>query len=485
MLSDLLGQLDYELLQGQLDLEIKDICYHTKDVKNQSLFVCIKGKKNNGHDYIQEAINAGARVIVVNEDIDMKKGITYIKVKDTRNALALLSCAFFHNPSHEMIVIGITGTKGKTTSSYMIASILKKAHLKVGVIGTIGCIINGEYEKTRNTTPESYEIQRLMRKMVNHGCQYCVMEVSSQGLMLERVTGIHFDYGVFTNLSPDHISEDEHHSFEDYMACKKKLFYMCKIGIFNKDDKYYEDIVKEVSCQIQTYAIHHKSDLQATQLSLYRKKARLGIYFHTLGMIDDSFEVDIPGEFSVYNSLVAIMLCYYLNIDEQHIKNALKEVKVKGRMEIIPVDANYTVIIDYAHNAFAYENLLKTIQQYHPNRIICVYGAGGHRDKKRRYDTGEVVAKYQAYSLLTADNPRGEKILDICHDIVKGIIKRGGEYKIIEDRRLAIQEALQCAGDDDIILCLGKGHEDYQIIDQVPLPFSERQIILEYFQDKD
>lgn len=343
-------------------------------------------------------------------------------------------------------------------------------------------MINEHQEKTENTTPESYEIQRLMRKMVDAGCQYCVMEVSSQGLMLERVTGIAFQFGVFTNLSPDHISENEHHSFDDYMACKKRLFRMCQIGLFNKDDQYFNEMIKDVTCQIYTYSIHKPSDLQAIQLSLYRRKSTLGIYFCTKGLINDSFEVDIPGEFSVYNSLVAIMLCFNLNINKQDIQAALKAVRVKGRMEIVPVNANYTVIIDYAHNAFAYDCLLKTIQLYHPHQIICVYGAGGHRDVKRRYDTGEVVAKYQAYSILTADNPRGEKVMNICRDIARGIEKVGGEYKIIEDRQTAIYNALSMASDDDIILCLGKGHEDYQILDQVPLPFSERQIILDYFQ---
>lgn len=481
MLKDLLEQIDYEVLQGQLDLDIQDICYHSQKIKAQSLFVCMEGSQFDGHDYIDEAIIKGAIAVCINHDVDMIEGITYIKVLNTRQALALLSCAFFKHPSHELTVIGITGTKGKTTTSYMIASILQQAQFKVGVIGTIGSMIDGHQEKTENTTPESYEIQRLMRKMVDGGCEYCVMEVSSQGLMLERVTGITFRYGIFTNLSPDHISENEHHSFDDYMACKKRLFQMCQIGFFNRDDQYFDEIIKGATCRIYTYSIHKPSDLQAIQLSLYRRKSTLGIYFCTKGLINDSFEVDIPGEFSVYNSLVAIMLCIDLNIDKLNIQMTLKAVRVKGRMEIVPVNANYTVIIDYAHNAFAYECLLKTIQQYHPHQIICVYGAGGHRDVKRRYDTGQVVAKYQAYSILTADNPRGENVIDICHDIARGIAKMGGEYKIIEDRQTAIYNALSIASDDDIILCLGKGHEDYQILDQEPLPFNERQIILNYF----
>lgn len=483
ILKKLLEEIEYELLQGNLDQEVSQIDYDSRLVKDNSLFVCIPGANVDGHNFIDQVIQQGAQVIVVERDVKMQEGITYVKVKESRLALALLSCAFFEHPSRRMTVIGITGTKGKTTTSYMMESILTKAHQKVGIIGTIGSIVNGRFQRTKNTTPESFELQRLMHEMVEAGCQYCVMEVSSQGLMLNRVAGIDFDYGIFTNLSPDHIGEHEHRSFEHYMACKKMLFQMCKVGIFNKDDEHFADMIDKAKCDIKTYSIHQSSDLQASHIQLSKGQGTLGVTFDTSGLVDGHFTVNIPGEFSVYNSLVAIMICHLLKIDMPYIQSAFKEVRVRGRVEIVPVQQDYTVIIDYAHNAFSFDSILSTIQAYHPHRIYCVYGAGGHRDVRRRYDTGEVVAKYHAFSVLTADNPRGENITQICKDIVKGIDRIGGDYVIIEDRKEAIHYALSHAGQDDVILCLGKGHEDYQIIDNEEyIPFSEREIIEEYFQ---
>ena len=481
-LEGLLKELDYQLIQGHLDEEVSQIDYDSRQVKEESLFVCIPGAKVDGHSFIDQVIEAGAKTIVIEHPIEYQPGITYVLVENARKALALLSCAFFNHPSREMTVIGLTGTKGKTTTSYMVASILEKAHKKVGIIGTIGSIVNGEFKKTKNTTPESFELQRLMREMVDAGCEYCVMEVSSQGLMLDRVTGIDFDIGVFTNLSPDHIGENEHRSFEHYMSCKKKLFQMCHIGLFNKDDEHYKDMIDQAQCEIKTYSIQQPSDLQASHIVLYQDKNILGTTFDTKGVMSSSFQTNIPGQFSVYNSLVAIMICYLLHIEVPYIQEALKQVSVKGRVEMVPVPRPYTVLIDYAHNALSFDSILSTMSEYQPHRIYCVYGLGGHRDPHRRYDAGSIVAKYHAFSVLTADNPRGESVQDICNDIIEGINEYQGEYIVIEDRREAIHYALKHASEGDVILCLGKGHEDYQILDEEPLPFSERQIIEEYFQ---
>lgn len=480
-LKQLLTELNYQLLQGNIHQEVSQIDYDSRQVQANSLFVCIPGAKVDGHDFIEQVINKGAKVIVVERSVDYQEGITYIQVDDARYALALLSCAFFNHPSRHMTVIGLTGTKGKTTTSYMVQSILENAHKKVGIIGTIGSIINGEFRETKNTTPESFELQKLMHEMVEKGCEYCVMEVSSQGLMLNRVAGIDFDYGVFTNLSPDHIGPNEHTSFEHYMSCKKKLFQMCKVGIFNKDDPHCEDMIQGSTCQVKTYSIEQSSDLQASHIQLYRGQGTLGVSFETNGLISENFKTDIPGQFSVYNSLVAIMICGLLNISTPYIQSALKQVRVKGRVEIVPYSQDFTVLIDYAHNAFSFESILETIVQYHPHRMICVYGAGGKRAKSRRYDVGQVVAKMGAFSVLTADNPRGESIKDICEDIVEGINTYNGEYVIIEDRKEAIHYALNQAQKDDVVLCLGKGHEDYIIYDdQHTIHFSEREVIEEY-----
>ena len=484
-LKQLLNELDYQLLQGNMDQEVSQIDYDSRKVKKNSLFICISGSQVDGHRFIDDVIEKGAKVIVVEKVVEYKEGITYIQVTDSRYALALLSCAFFEHPSRQMTVIGITGTKGKTTTSYMMESILEKANKKVGIIGTIGSIVNGEFQKTKNTTPESFELQRLMRQMVECGCEYCVMEVSSQGLMLNRVAGIDFDYGVFTNLSPDHIGPHEHTSFEHYMECKKKLFQMCKVGLFNKDDTHYDDMIDGATCQIQTYSITKKSDLQASHIQLSKGQGTLGVSFETQGLLNGFFETDIPGQFSVYNSLVAIMICKLLNIETPYIQKALKQVRVKGRVEIVPYSDDFTVLIDYAHNAFSFESILETISQYHPQRIICVYGAGGKRAKSRRYEVGKVVAKMNAISILTADNPRGESVKDICDDIVEGVKEYSGEYVIIEDRKEAIQYALDFAKKGDVILCLGKGHENYMIIDDKHIVhFSEREIIEAYKKNK-
>lgn len=481
-LKQLLSEIDYQLLQGNLEEDVTQIDYDSRNVISGGLFVCIPGAKVDGHRFIDQVIEKGAKVIVVEKEVPLVEGITYIQVKEARLALALLSCAFFDHPSRKMTVIGLTGTKGKTTTSYMVQSILENAHKKVGIIGTIGSIVNGVFKETKNTTPESFELQKLMNEMVESGCEYCVMEVSSQGLMLNRVAGIDFDYGVFTNLSPDHIGENEHRSFEHYMSCKQMLFKMCKVGIFNKDDEHYEDMIQNATCEIKTYSIENTSDLKASDIHLSKGQGTLGVQFKTNGLIDASFETDIPGKFSVYNSLVAIMICGLLKIDVPYIQSALKQVRVRGRVEIVPVGQDYTVMIDYAHNALSFQSIIETIMAYQPSRLICVYGAGGHRDVKRRYDVGEIVAKFKAFSVLTADNPRGEKVSDICQDIVQGIDRYQGEYIIIEDRKEAIHYALSHAMSGDVILCLGKGHETYQILDKDPLPFSEKEIIEDYFK---
>ncbi len=481
-LEKLLEELDYKLLSGSLDIEVSQIDYDSRKVIDHSLFVCIPGANVDGHDFIDQVVEKGAKVIVVCKDVEVKEGITYICVEDPRLALAKLACAYFDHPSRKMKVIGITGTKGKTTTSYMVQSILENAGKKVGIIGTIGSIVNGVFKETKNTTPESFELQKLMNEMVEAGCEYCVMEVSSQGLMLNRVAGIDFDYGVFTNLSEDHIGPNEHTSFEHYLSCKQMLFKMCKVGLFNKDDERFEQMIEGATCEIKTYSINNDSDLKANDIHLSKGKGTLGVEFNTTGLLNTSFETDIPGKFSVYNSLVAIMICGLLDIDTKYIQSALKKVRVRGRVEIVPTPNDYTVIIDYAHNALSFDSLLSTIAEYEPRRIICVYGAGGRRDPRRRYDAGRIVSKAKAFSILTADNPRGEKVSDICATIIEGINVYGGQYVVIEDRKEAIHHALKMARQGDVILCLGKGHENYQIIDSVPLPFSEKEVIENYFK---
>lgn len=484
ILKQLLKGFDYEII-GNEEVEVTSLVYDSRKVEEGSLFVCMVGMTFNAHDFIDQVIEKGAKAIVISQEVPVVEGITYIKVKDTRIALALLSCAYFNEPSKELKVVGITGTKGKTSSSLMIKSILEHAGKKVGIIGTNGTFIGDIHEPTANTTPESYELQRIMRKMVEHDCEYCVMEVSSQALKLNRVAGIEFDYGVFTNISPDHIGPNEHKDFNEYMACKKHLFDFCKVGLFNKDDAHYEAFVKDIPCKVMTFSIEKDSDLKANNIKLYNEAGELGITFDTTGLITAPFKASMPGKFNAYNALVAIMICYLIDIPTKDIQATLPKVHVLGRGQVMHVSEDYSVLIDYAHNGVSFESIISTVEQYDPKRLIVVYGSGGKRSKTRRYESGEVVAKHGGYSILTEDNPRGEKIVDICNDIVVGINKYHGEYTIIPNRKEAIYHALDMAQKGDVVLLLGKGHETYIIgEDEVRRHFSETEVLEEYKKER-
>jgi len=480
-LSALLKGFDFTLLQGSLDMEIHDISYDSRVVKPDDVFVCISGATNDAHQYIPQVIENGVKAIIVTKEVDLQEGITYIKVADSRQALAYMSCEYFHYPSRELTVIGLTGTKGKTTTSLMVKGTLEDAHKKVGIIGTNGTYIDGEFEETQNTTPISYELQRIMRKMVDRGCEFCVMEVSSQALKQDRVIGIDFDYGVFTNISPDHIGPNEHKDFDEYLSCKKKLFNLCRVGLFNKDDDHYEDMIESATCDIYTFALKTDADLKGESVTLYRENHSMGLNMTTSGLVENEFKVSIPGKVNAYNALVTILLAHLNDIPVIDMKEALAHVKVLGRGQIVNVSKDYTVIIDYAHNGVSFESIISAVESYHPRRIICVYGCGGKRSKTRRYECGETAAKHHVFSILTMDNPRGENVYDICNDIISCIAPYGGLYTVIKDRREAIFYALDHARKGDAILLLGKGHENYQIgEDGVTRYFSELDVLNEY-----
>ena len=483
-LSALVQKMEYELLQGSLDVEISDVIYDSRKAIENCVFVCIKGTERDSHIYIPDVVKKGCSAIVVEEDnLILPEGVTVIKTSNNRRALSLLSAAYFGYPAEKMTMVGLTGTKGKTTTSYMIQSILTKADKKVGVIGTIGAVINGRKVKTANTTPESYELQKLFHEMVEEGCEYCVMEVSSQGLKMDRVAGVLFDIGVFTNFSADHIGPNEHASMEEYLYCKSLLFKQCKIGLINVDDKSYQGVIKDHRCEILTYALENEADLKADNLQLVRKPGYLGIAFDVHGAVNGTIQTGIPGKFSVYNSLVAIFVCKELRIPVNYIKEALENIKVPGRVEIVPVKDHFTIMIDYAHNAASVESLLTTIKEYNPPRIVCVYGCGGNRSKLRRYDMGELCGKMADLSILTCDNPRDETIEAINEDIKVGLARSNGKYIEIEDRVEAIHYSMDHAQDGDIIILLGKGHEQYQEIKGVKHHYSEREAIESYMTE--
>ena len=475
-------EIEYTLLQGSLETEVRDIIYDSRKIAPETMFVCMVGAVTDGHKYIPDAVEKGASVIVLEKEEEaaqIPENITVLKVESARLALALMSAALFDHPARKLVTIGLTGTKGKTTTTYMIKKVLEMAGKKVGLIGTIGAMVGEEHLSSKNTTPESYELHRMFAAMVEAGCEYVVMEVSSQGLKLDRTAGILFDYGIFTNLSPDHIGPAEHASFEEYMECKSLLFRQCKIGVVNADDEHVDGILKGHTCEVKTFSAEKEADLMASDIGFINEDGKLGMHFKVTGCMDCQAKVHIPGRFSVYNSMVTMLVCHLAGISDEAILEGLSRVQVKGRVEMLPVSKDYTLIIDYAHNEVSTRSVLTTLMEYHPKRLICVYGGGGNRSKLRRYDMGEVTGEMADLCVLTCDNPRDEEIRDINNDIKVGLARSNGKYIEIDDRKEAIAYCMKNAKPGDMIVLLGKGHEDYQEIKGVKYHFDEREAVEE------
>lgn len=484
-LRELICDLKYEVVCGELDRDITVLVNDNRKLEKDCVFIAIKGANFDGHVAVYDAFDENAAAVIVMDDVDVPEGVTttVIKVSDTREALALTSAAYFGYPTREVKVVGITGTKGKTTTTYLIKSILENAGYKVGLIGTIETIIGDEHIPSKNTTPESYVLQETFRKMVDAGIQICVMEASSQGFMMKRTLGTEFEIGIFTNIEPDHIGPNEHESFEDYMACKGMLFRQCKVGILNADDEHIEDILKGHTCDVETYGLSDGADFKATDIKLFENKGVLGIAFDVTGKLNTRVEINMPGKFSLYNALTAVAVCSHFNISEDNIKVALKAAKVKGRIEMVPVSDEFTLMIDYAHNAMALESLLTTLKEYENGRLVCVFGCGGNRARSRRFEMGEVSGRLADLTIITSDNPRYENPLDIIEDIITGISKTDGEYVKIPDRKEAIKYAIENGKKGDIIVLAGKGHEDYQEIEGKKYPMDERVLIAEVLEE--
>ena len=481
-LNRIIENLKTSSIVGTTDIEISDIVYDSRKVTKNCVFVCLSGVNFDGHEFISKAIVAGAKAVIVEKDIKIA-GATIIRVENSRAALSHISANFFGHPANEIKTIAITGTKGKTTTSFMIKSILEESGAKVGLIGTIGIVMGKEVIPMNNTTPESYEMHKYLRKIVQSGCKYAVVEASSIGLARNRLDDINFDIGIFTNISHDHIGDGEHKDFEEYLNSKALLFKKCKIGIINKDDPNHEKVTKNHTCKIRTFALNSTADYNAENLNLINENGKIGISFSATGKaaIKNIF-VSIPGEFNVYNSLAAIAATDSLEIPKNFISKGLEKTKVKGRFEALPTAGNYSMFIDYAHNALSMENILKTIRKYNPKRIVTLFGAGGNRPKIRRYEMGEVSGRLSDVSVITSDNPRFEEPLDIIQDIKTGINKTSGKYTIVPDRKEAIEFCIKNAKDGDVIILAGKGHEDYQEIKGVKYPFDERKVVSEIFK---
>ncbi len=483
-LENLLEGLQYTCLRGSVEREVTQVVYDSRKISEGCLFICIEGANFDGHDFAAEAAEKGAGVLVVSKEIQgvETEGATVVRVEDTRYAMAHISAAYFGHPAEKLKIIGITGTKGKTTTTYIVKSILENAGYKVGLVGTIEVIIGRTHIHANNTTPESYLLQEYFARMVEEGLDTVVMEVSSQALKLHRTQGFIFDYGIFTNLEPDHIGPNEHASFEEYLDCKKLLFKQCKVGIVNGDDSHVKQVTAGHTCKLETFGLNEGCMLRAEDIKLVHKPAELGVSFKVSGLMDFEVEVPTPGRFSVYNALTAIAVCRHFNIRESDICRAFLAVKVKGRIEPVKVSKEYTLLIDYAHNAMALKSLLSTLKEYEPHRLICVFGCGGNRSRQRRFEMGEVSGRLADFTIITSDNPRFEEPQAIIDDIKTGIRKTEGRYVEICDRKEAIAYAIAHGEPGDIIVLAGKGHEDYQEIKGVKYPMDERVLIREILE---
>lgn len=498
-----LKDLEYKVLQGSPELDVEDAVYDSRKAGPGCIFVCISGSRVDSHQFIGQVTGKGCRALVTERELEKEEqemipeDALVLRVKNSRQALARLSAARFGYPARKMVCIGVTGTKGKTTTSYMIKAVLEASGEKVGLIGTAGVVIGDKTYPTRNTTPESYDLHRYFAQMVEENCRYMIMEVSSQGLKMNRVDGIIFDYGLFTNISRDHIGPDEHADFEEYLYYKSQLLNQCRTGIINQDDPHFQAVKEQVREEnrrnLYTFGLENPGDFKAGDITYVAEPDFVGVDFKVSigerpgGGKKDKLEVrvNIPGKFNVYNALAAVSVCSFLHLPKKSICHGLEHLYVNGRMEIVHTSERCTVLVDYAHNAVSMESLLLTLREYHPKRLVCVFGCGGNRSKDRRYSMGEIGGKLADLCILTADNSRFEKVEDILADIRGSIQKTGGKFIEIPDRREAIEYSITHAQPGDMIAVIGKGHEDYQEIEGVRYPFLDRQVIEEVVGKKE
>ncbi|MDZ4937700.1 UDP-N-acetylmuramoyl-L-alanyl-D-glutamate--2,6-diaminopimelate ligase [Clostridium perfringens] len=483
ILKSLLKGLDYEVIKGNEESKVQNIRYDNRKIEQGDAFVCIKGFKVDGHSFIGDAIKKGAKTLIVQEDVSVQEDITIIKVRDTRKALAIMSSNYFGNPKDKLKIIGITGTNGKTTSAFIIKSILEKAGLMTGLIGTIANYIGNKKVDAVRTTPESYELHELFKNMVDAGVEYCVMEVSSHSLELDRVYGIQFEEGIFTNLTRDHL--DFHKTFENYYNAKFKLFERSNHSIINLDDPYGANIVKDieergVKTKVSTFSIEKESDFKAFEIKSHSNGSEFKVNLESI----EEFSINIPGEYNIYNSLGCIICAYNLNIPMDKIKEGLSDVVIPGRCELVAKEKNlpYSIIIDYAHTPDGLENILSTVKAFTKNRMISVFGCGGDRDKVKRPQMGKIGCELSDIAIITSDNPRSEEPMDIINDIVKPL--NYDNFVIEVNRKEAIRKAMNMALEGDVIVIAGKGHETYQILKDETIHFDEREVVYDILEGK-
>ncbi|MEI6601940.1 MAG: UDP-N-acetylmuramoyl-L-alanyl-D-glutamate--2,6-diaminopimelate ligase [Clostridia bacterium] len=476
LLRQIIDGLEIKTVNGNLDIDISDIAYDSRKVKKNALFVCIDGTTVDGHQYVMQAYENGAVAFLTSHEVGIPAGCTEVLVENTRTGLAFVADKFFSHPTGRFPVVGVTGTKGKTTTTYMMKQILEVEGKKVGLIGTIANMIGQQILYTERTTPEAYDLQALFCEMLEKHTDVAVMEVSSQGLMLDRVACCSFEIGVFTNIESDHIGPNEHTDFEDYLMQKLKFPPMCKQFLINADMHDVQRVKAVAPTGFLTYGIENKADIFAQ--NIIAKPDAISFDVITPWW-SDHVMLSVPGAFNVSNALAAIGVCALLGVSKESILAGLAHFKVKGRTEIVFSNKKFTVMIDYAHNAMSLESLLKAVREYAPGRIVSVFGCGGNRDRARRFEMGEVSGKYADFTIITSDNPRNEEPEAIIADIEVGMQKTDGSYIKITNRPEAMRHAIATAQQDDIIIFAGKGHETYQIFKDTTIHFDEREIVAE------
>lgn len=476
LLNKILNGIEYNLI-GTIDISVDDIVYDSRKAVEDTFFFCLRGARFDGHEYALKAYENGCRCFAVEAQVDLPPDAVQVVFKDTRAALAQASANFFDHPTKSLKIIGITGTKGKTSTAHLVKAMIESAGFKCGIIGTVGAYYDNVEIPTVNTTPESYELQRIFRVMLDNGCKYCVIEVSSIGLMAHRVDCVNFEVGVFTNLSPDHIGPNEHPDFEDYMYWKSVLFEICNLAVVNVDDPAHINMLKNCNCPVTTYGLEN-ADITAENVQLIKTRGFIGISFDSVTKDKRTYtEVALPGYFNVYNALAAISVCEALGIDSSKHIECLKDIRVRGRAECVYVCDDYDVIIDYAHNGISMKSMLDTLKSYPHNRIIALYGAVGGRTQLRRKELGLITGKECDLSVLTSDDPDFEDPWNIINEIGHYVTEVGGKFIGIPDRGEAVEYALGLLEKGDILLLAGKGHEQYMKINGEYLPFSEREHI--------
>ncbi len=477
-LSEMLKNVNVKEIIGSTDVNISGIAFNSSEVKAGFVFVCIKGLKADGHTFARDAIDKGA-VAVIGEYVPSDIASNIIIVDDTRLALAMLSAAFYDYPFKKFSLVGITGTNGKTTTTYLVKSVLESKGYKVGLIGTNQNMIGDEVIPSNHTTPDSLELMKLFQSMADEGADYVVMEVSSHSLAQDRVAACHFSAAALTNVTQDHL--DYHGTMENYIEAKKELFTMCDIAVLNADDDATEVILKGTKCPVIKYSQKADSDMRAENVFMDEKGIGFDLEYDGK---KERFTLSIPGQFTVYNALTAIGLLKALGLSLSDIAEGLKNAEgIKGRIEVVPVNTDYTVIIDYAHTPDGLLNIINTIRGFAKGRVITLFGCGGDRDKTKRPIMGEIAGELSDFCIVTSDNPRTENPHSIIEDIIKGISKTKCEYTVVENRFDAIEYALDHAKKDDIVLLAGKGHETYQILNGRTIVFDEREIVLKLLQD--